>query len=171
MPSVLVLHYAVAPSEPLAAALTISYNDSNLQGKSSATNQQNIYILKSRKHCTTQQDWKEGIWHGHLCNDSSFRGAGIPEARSEDETHSRVHQEAFTFLPSDLTGKVLAPTLHNTNMWGMAASSPAPLFCTLNFGNSLAHLYTFYPSLLVPYKCQTAQCAPHLHRASDLTGC
>lgn len=50
MPSVLVLHYAVAPSEPLAAALTISYNDSNLQGKSSATNQQNIYMLKSRKH-------------------------------------------------------------------------------------------------------------------------
>lgn len=70
-------------------------------------------------------------------------------------------KEAFTLFPSALTGKVLAPTSHNINTRGMAASSPAPPFCTLNFGNSLAHLYTLYLSLLVPYKWQTTQCASH----------
>lgn len=79
-------------------------------------------------------------------------------------------KEAFTSFPSALTGKVLSATSHNTNMWGMAASSPASPFCTLNFGNSLAHLFTLYPSLLVPYRWQSAQCAPYhyLYRASDL---
>lgn len=114
MPSTLTLHYLVPPSEPLAAALTISYNDSNLQGKSSATNQQNIYILKSRKHCTTQQGWKEVVRHGHLCSDSSFRGAGIPGAHSEDETHSRVHQRGFYSFPvsSDREGVCSHLTQH-----------------------------------------------------------
>lgn len=49
-------------------------------------------------------------------------------------------KEAFTLFPSALTGKVLAPTSRSINILGMAASSPASPFCTLNFGNSLAHL-------------------------------
>jgi len=99
MPSTLILHSPVPSSEPLAAALTISYNDSNLQGKPSATNQQSIYILKSRRHRTTQQGWKEVIWHGHLCHDSSSRGAGVSRAHCEGETNGGVHETGFYSFP------------------------------------------------------------------------
>lgn len=99
MPSTLILHYPVPPSEPLAAALTISYNDSNLQGKTSATKQQNIYLLESRRHRTTQQGWKEVIWHGHLCNDFSFREAGVSRAHCEGETNGQAHERGFYSFP------------------------------------------------------------------------
>ena len=99
MPSTLILHYPVPPSEPLAAALTISYNDCNLQGKTSATKHQNIYILESRRHRTTQQGWKEVIWRGHCCNDSSVRGAGVSRAHCKGETNGRVHERSFYSFP------------------------------------------------------------------------
>lgn len=47
MPSTLISHHPVPPSEPLAAALTIYCNDSNLQGKTSATKQKNFPPLKA----------------------------------------------------------------------------------------------------------------------------
>lgn len=166
MPSILILHYPGPPSEPSAAALTISYNDSNLQGKSSATNSR---ISASSKAGDIAQHSKVGR---RLCGMDIC--AMIPVSEEQEYLGlalkmgltAELVKEAFNLFPSALTGKVLTPTSHNINMWGIVASSPAAPFCTLNFGNSLAHLH----SLLVPYKWRTAQCAPHhcLYTSSDL---
>lgn len=156
MPSTPILHYPVPPSEPLAAGLTISYNDSNLQGKTSATKQQNIYLLESRRHRTTQQGWKEVIWHGHLCNDSSFRGAGVSRARCEGETNGQARERGFySFLISADRPSTRSHLVQHEHVWKWL---PPLLFLFSVPSISVTPWPTF--TFCIPvywYKLQTAQ--------------
>lgn len=168
MPSTLILHFLLPPSEPLVQHLPFHVMTATCKVKHQL---QNSRISTSSKVGDVAQHSKVG--KRLFSTDTSVM---TPVSEKQEYLGLTVKvklmqefmKEPFTSFPLVLMAKQMFPP-HAVQIHG-AASSPVSPFRILHFSNSLVHLHILYSSLLVQHQLQTAQYAlcNYQYRASDL---
>lgn len=168
MPSTLILHFLLPPSEPLAQHLPFRVMAATCKVKHQL---QNSRISTSSKAGDVAHHSKVG--RRLFTTDTSVM---TPVSEEQEYLGLTVKvklveefvKEAFTPFQLVLMAKQIFPP-HAVWIHG-AASSPVSPFHTLHFSNSLVHRHVLYSSLLVHHKLQAAQYAlcNYQYRASDL---